>query len=300
MTQSNKKLIMLYALIPAFLSTFVGMFYLVYQYYAFLSSPLFENWDRSFFYYIIVNVLTVLKDHFSSLWPLLIVAIILTIFYFLVPSFCEGAIIQMVARRRNKQEVRTGDGFRYGILSFLPIFEYSLIAKSFSIVSIITWSAFVLRNLGWGWFNGLLPFFVIFAVVCVILTLLFTYSEFFIVIDDRPVMEAISKSTVLVITHLEETILLSILMLIIGIRIIIQLLFVLLIPLVMLFLVYIFASTAFPAIGIVSAGVIGLVLLYLASYLSGIIHVFAASVWTFTFLDLTNLEDVSARESAAK
>lgn len=294
-TQSNKKMIMWYALIPSFLTTLVGMFYLVYQYYAFLSSPIFENWERSFSYYALANIYRLVMGHFQSLWPLIIVAIIATIFYFLIPSFCEGSIIQLLARKRNGQDVKTRDGIRFGILYFLPIFEYSLFVKTFSITSLMTWLAFVLRNLGWDWFYFVLPFFAVMAVAGIILTLLFTYTEFFIVIDDRGVMEAVAKSTVLVVTHLEETILLTILMLIIGLRIIVQLLFVLLIPAIMVLLAYLFASTAIPSIGLIVGGIAGLVMLYLAAYLSGIIHVFAASVWVFTFLDLTNLEEESAR-----
>jgi hypothetical protein len=84
-------------------------------------------------------------------------------------------------------------------------------------------------------------------------------------------------------------------MLIISVRILIQLLFVLLIPVAIIGSIYLFASSI-PWVGFAVGGLLGFGLLYLASYLSATIHVFAATVWTFSFLYLTNEPVVSARE----
>ncbi|HLG25381.1 MAG TPA: hypothetical protein VI588_01120 [Candidatus Gracilibacteria bacterium] len=294
-TQRNKKMIIWYAFVPSLLTTLTGMLYLVYQYFAFRSSPLFENWEQSFTTLVVTNVLSVIRDNFSTTLPLIIAAVIIGILYIFIPSFCEGAIIQLVARRRNGQDVRTRDGIRHGFLSFLPLFEYSWIIRTFSLVSFLTWAAFVARNLGWAALNTFAPIFIICMIVGVILTIIFTYTEFFIVIDDRKVIESIAKSSVLVVTHLEETILLSILMIIISLRIIIQIVFVLLIPIVVTAVIYGIASAALPTLALVVGGLIGLILLYIASYLSGTIHVFASTVWTFTFLELTGQEYINAR-----
>ena len=297
-TQNSKRLILIYAFFPALLTTLVGILYLVYQYYAILSSPLIENWEQSFTTVFVTNVIQVIRDNFSWTWPIILFAAIIVILYLFIPSFCEGAIIQLVARKRNGQQVRARDGIGHGFLSFLPLFEYSLLIKTFSIVSILTWSSFIARNLSWSVLETFFPIIIIVGIVGIILTLLFTYSEFFIVIDDRGVIESITKSSVLVITHLEETLLLSILMLIISLRILIQIVFVLLIPIVVALIFYLIASTALPSVAFIVGGIIGILLLYLASYLSSIIHVFAASVWTFTFLELTNEDYISAREKA--
>ncbi len=295
-TQNNKKLIMVYAFIPALLGTLAGILYLIYQYYAVISSPLVENWESSFTIMFVSNVLQVLRDNLSWSWPIIIAVIIIVVAYLLIPSFCEGAIIQLIARKRNKQDIRTRDGIKYGMLSFLPLFEYSWVTRTFSLVSMISWTSFVGRNLGWNALEAFLPLAIFMAIVGAILTVIFTYSEFFIVIDDCGVIEAISKSSVLVVTHLEETLLLSILMLIISLRIIIQIVFVLLIPAVVAVIIYYVTSAAVPLLAFIIGGVIGALLLYLAAYLNSIIHVFAASVWTYTFLELTHDDYVSARE----
>jgi len=297
-TQENKKMIMVYAFLPALLGTLAGILYLIYQYYAILSSPLVENWPQSFTTVFVTNVLQVLRDSLSWSWPLIVAAIVVVILYLIIPSICEGAIVQLIARKRNKQDVRTRDGLKFGLLSFLPVFEYSWITRTFSIVSMISWTSFVARNLGWGAFDAFLPLAIFFAIVGIILTLIFTYTEYFIIIDDRRVIESIAKSSVLVITHLEETLLLSVLMLIISLRIVVQIVFVLLIPAIVAIIIYFVTSAALPIAAFIAGGVIGAVLLYVASYLNSIIHVFAASVWTFTFLELTHEDHLSARDQA--
>lgn len=297
-TQSSKRIIRWYAIPTAFVTTAVGILYLIYQFYAFKSSPLFEDWSQSFTSVALQQVLQIIRDNFTMVLPFIVAAIIIGIIYLLLPSFCEGALIQLIARKRNGQEHKIRDGIRYGMLSFLPLFEYSWIARSFSLISILTWSSFLMRNFSWEFFQTSIPIMILLAVVFAIATVVFTYTEFFIVIDDRKVVESIAKSSVLVVTHLERTLLLSILMLIIGVRILIQILFVLLIPLVMIGVVYLIALATLPIVAITVGGIIGLILLYIASYLNATIHVFAVAVWTFTFLDLTNEEFISARETA--
>jgi hypothetical protein len=299
-TQSNKKMIIWYAFFPALLSTLSGIIYALYQFYAFKSSTLFENWPRSFGYYLFTTVLGVIRDNFSSFVPFLIFAIVIGILYIFVPPLCEGSIIQLVARKKNGVEVRTRDGLRFGPMSFLPLFEYSWMARTFNLVAVFSMMSTIARNLGWETLNTFMPIIIIYAIVGVFLTVVFTYTEFFIVIDDYKVFKAITKSCVLVISHLGETIMLSILMLIISVRILVQILFVLLIPIIISGSIYIFASSTLPVIGITIGAVLGLITLYIASYLSAVIHVFAATVWTFTFLELTAEPRINARGEAVK
>lgn len=294
-TQNNKRLISWYAFLPALLSTLFGILYVAYQYFSFVNSPLFGQ-EQTFLAQVALRAREFVENNGDLLVPFVIVVVILGVLYLLIPSFCEGAIIQIIARKRNGQDVRMRDGIRYGMMSFLPIFEYSWLVRTFSLVSVFTWAGFLARNLGWDALNAFTPILIVYFIVGLIVAVVFTYTEFFIVIDDRKVLESISKSSVLVMTHLEETLLLSILMLIISVRILLQIVFVLLIPGAMLLIIYLFASASIPLAAFVLAGAVGLALLYIASYLNATIHVFAASVWTFTFLELTTAEMTSARD----
>ncbi|MEI8096979.1 MAG: hypothetical protein WCG73_02640 [Candidatus Moraniibacteriota bacterium] len=128
------------------------------------------------------------------------------------------------------------------------------------------------------------------------MTLLFTYADLFIIIDDQGVMSAIAKSAKIVVIHWQRTFLITILMAIITARIILQILLLLLIPGAILLAAGYIATVTLQTIGIIIGVGIGAVALFFAAYLNAAIEIFAYAVYTYTFLDLTSEKEVSARE----
>lgn len=295
-TQEHKKLALYYGAIPAFFTTGVGVGYIIYQYYSFLSSQLFQNWEHKFITVVLEYVFNFLLNNSYLLLPLIITSIIVLIGYFILPVICQGALIQLVARRKNGQIVNGRKGVNYGLLSFLLLFEYRLLIQTFSVTSVFSTIAFTLRIMGWGIMTTIVPIMIFIAVLGVVLALFLTYTEFFIVIDGEKVFKSMTNSFSLVIKNLEETLLVTILMLIIGLRIIIQILFVLLIPVFVIGGVYLMTLANLPHLGIVVGALMGLIGLVVAAYLTGIIHTFTVIVWTFTFLKLTEAGELNARE----
>ncbi len=295
-TQSNKKLIIWYGFIPALLTTFVGILYVIYQILAFKSSPLFDDAPTSFLYELLTTILNFIQSNFSISIPLIIIGIILLIMFLLLPVLFDASMIQVIARRRNGQNVTLGDGLRYGVLRFLPLFEFSLLMKTFSFISITTEAAFILRNLGPNVFQNLLPVIIIVFVVALILHILFTFAEYYIVIDESGVTSGIVKSCTLVILNIQQTFMLVILMLIIAIRILIQMVLIIIIPAVIITGLAYYASVSLPEYGLVILGFLSVIFVLFASYLAAVVHVFSVTVWTHTFLDFTSEELVSARE----
>ena len=167
---------------------------------------------------------------------------------------------------------------------------------TFSIISISTEAAFILRNLGPEVFSTLTPIFIIILVVTFIIHILFTFAEYYIIIDGTGIMTAIVKSCTLVILNIQQTVMLAILMLIIAVRILIQIILIIIIPAMVVIGLAYYASVSLPDYGL--AILIGLSCLFLlfASYLAAVVHVFSVAVWTYTFLDFTSEEIVSARE----
>ncbi|MEK7523930.1 MAG: hypothetical protein AAB588_02755 [Patescibacteria group bacterium] len=300
-TREHPKLMWWYAFIPSLVTTLIGILYLLYQFYSFKFSPLFDNAPRSFLTEVISRTAEFLSEH-SNLWiPAIIVTIVVLIFYALLPTLSQGALIQLIAKMRGGDVIHPVRGISLGLLVFLPLLEYHLLVKTFSIFSVFTEAGFVLRNLGPGAFETLLPVFIAALVIGFILMLLFTYSEFFIVLDRKPVLAAMGRSAKLVILSWQHTFLIAILMLIIGLRIIINIIAVLLVPALMLFSAGFLASATLTNIGIYIGIALSFVALFVASYFTGILNVFANAVWTFTFLELmqekTTQEVMSASAS---
>lgn len=297
-TRENKKMMWWYAFVPSVLTTLIGIIYLAYQYFSFLRSPLFQNAERSFLTELISTIFDFLNAH-GGLWiPAIIITIIVLILYALLPTLLQGGMIQLIARKRKGEDIRLSNGISLGALVFLPLLEYHLAIKSFSIISLFTEAAFVLRNLGPDAMGTLLPVFIVAVIVAVILTLLFTYSEFFVVLDKKPVLKAMGRSAKLVILSWQHTFLIAILMAIIGLRIIINIIAVLLVPALLVFSAGLLAMVTLTQVGIVIGIILSFVGLFVASYFTGILNVFANAVWTYTYLEL--MEEKQTKEFMAE
>lgn len=277
-----------YTFLPSLLNTLIGILYLLYQFFSFKRSPLFENADKSFLSEVISTTVGFLNSH-GNLWiTALSTAAIILVLYLLLPTLCQGGLIQLIARKWRGKDVNISDGISLGLLVFLPLLEYHLLIKGFSIISLFTEAAFVLRNLGPGALQTLLPVFSVAALIGFLLTLLFTYSEFFIVLHKKPVLRSMGRSAKLVLISWRHTFLIGILMLIIGLRIFINIIAVLLVPSLLFFSAGFLATITLTKIGIAIGVLVSGIGLFVASYFTGILQLFATSVWTFTFIALTH------------
>lgn len=299
-TQQNKKLIIWFGFIPAILTTSVSIGYLAYQFFAFKKSWVFDDPEGSFLHDVVSFIWAFVTSHLSWTVPLVIATVILAIIYLLFPTLAKASAIQKIARNRNGQEAGIGTGLKYGLMSFLPLFEYHLLIKTFAFFSILIEMSFVLRNLGSVIFKLLLPVFLLFIVISFLLTLFFTFTDFFIVIDGMGVFESMKKSGRLVFMHWKHTFLITLLMVIIGIRVIIQAFVVFFIPIIIVLITGYIATVTIPVTGLLVGGIVGGITLIVASYLNGIVDIFSYSVWTLAFLELTGEKEVSARDVALK
>lgn len=295
-TQQNKKLIYWFGFLPSIFTTTAGILYLGYQFFAFKKSELFEHARQSFFSDVISFVFRFLSAHAQSTWLIVLIVAALVLIYLLFPTLTQAAAIQVIARHRNGQEATLGDGIRFGLGNYLPLFEYHTVVKVFGVFTILFEGAFVLRQ-SVDLFMTLLPVFILFFVVGVIMTLLFTYADLYIIIDNEHVIPSITKSAKIVLLHWQKTFFITLLMMLIGIRIILQIILLLLVPAAILFAAGYIATITLQAIGIIIGIMIGLAALFFAAYLGGVVDIFAYTVYTYTFLDLTSEKILSPRDT---
>jgi hypothetical protein len=294
--QANKSMMKWYALVPSIFSTIAGVLFICYQYFSFRTQVGPDGQEHSVIYNFMLAIFDYFKTNPQSIWYLIIFGILAIIFYLFYPTFAQGAMIQLIARKKAGQDVKLVNGITYGLGSFLPMFEYHLAIRSFSLTAIITESTFVIRNLGSDFIGFLLPIFFLISIAGLFLTLFFTFVEWYIAIDDEGVFAAMQKSASLVFRNWQHTVLVLILLSVIVIRVIINMILVFLIPLVVFAGVGLIASVTFKAIAMSVAIVISLGTLYVAGYLGGTLSVFSHAVWTSVFLELSSKVD-SAREA---
>lgn len=292
-TQVHLKKLIWYGAVPAFFKTLVSSVYLAYQYHAFKTSALFTGRDP--------NMGDTLKEVWGiiSNYPKLsiflgVATLIVLGSYTLLPPIFNGALIHALMKIKNYEPI--SGSLEIGLRRFFPMFEFAVISGSFSIITVFTESSFVLRWWGENVFFFILPIFLFIAMVGLIASFLFAYTEFFIVVDNKRVIKSIGESVILVLSNLRKTILIFILMLLISIRVILNVVLILLIPMIVVALAGFMASIFYSLIGHIVIAVFGLAALVGSAYLMGLFHVFSTAVWVYTYSLLAHKEHAPIKD----
>lgn len=284
-TQVHLKKLIWYGAIPSFFTIVVSSIYLAYQYHAFKTSVFFGAHGSA-------DVLGTAK----TLWGVVtshptfsIVLIVLSFFFFLgytlVPPIFNGTLIHALTKISKYESIE--GSMEVGVRRFFPMFEFGLLTGAFGITTLFTESSFILRWWGESIFFITLPFLLFIAIVGFIISFLFAYAEFFIVLHNKKLIKSIMESTILVISNLRKTFLVFVLMILISVRIILNVVLVLLVPMLMILATSYFANTFWSILGAILIGLFGLGVLLVSSYLFGLFHIFAVTVWVLTFNLLT-------------
>lgn len=297
-TQVHLKKLFWYGFTPSFFTVVVSSVYLTYQYNAFKHSSLFGTELAPGEYAgLAAKVWELASSHSGVSIFLIILSVLIFIGYMLTPPTFRGTLICALMRIKNYESI---DGsFEVGVRRFFPMFEFGLLMGSFSVTTLFTESSFVARWWGLNILFLVLPFLLFVAAAGLVVSFLFTYTEFFIVLQNRGITKSIMESTILVIANLRKTFLVFVLMLLIGVRIILNVVLVLLIPMLLAIVMTYFATTYFSVIGIILVGLVALAVLIVSSYLFGLFHIFATAVWVLTFCELTEKKEVKPVAPAA-
>ena len=293
-TQVHLKKLIWYGAVPAFFSTIVSSVYLAYQYNAFKTSALFSGTDGPDLAGEIKLIWNLIAAYPKFTIFLVILGIIIIGGYVLLPPIFNGTLIQALMNIKKYEPI--AGSMEIGVRRFFPMFEFGIITGSFSIITVFTESSFILRWWGQNVFLVILPLFLFIATVGLIVSFLFTYSEYFIILKDHRVIESMKESSILVLSNLRKTFLIFILIMLIGVRAILNVILILLIPFGVVLITGYLATTYLHLIGIILSSIFGIGILIVSSYLMGLFNVFATAVWVFTYAALTEKSQHVARD----
>lgn len=221
---------------------------------------------------------------------IMVVFCVLLLFEWFVPHMAEGAIIGLSAKAQRRDEVK--GGLVLALYNFFPIFaihEFLILASAPMIVTLIS---LVLRYISGEakWFMiSTIIFFWIFSVV---LKFLFSFAQPAIVIDKVGIFESMGRSFKLIVSHLGQIMFLLLLLVVISLRILLNTLIVLIIPAIVLGLAWLLGTFLPVFLTVIIGSVVALVLIGIASYFFGYLHVFKQTVWTITYMELKRHKDL--------
>lgn len=224
-------------------------------------------------------------------WSLIIFIFSLVAVELVFPHFARGAVIGLAAKAHTKQEVK--GGLVLALYNCVPILIVHELFVLGGISTVITIGSLMIRYGPAGDFLllplGLLIFFWAFSNA---LHFFAAFAEEAIVIHKMGPFEAIGKSMKLIISHLGHIVFLLILLFVISLRILINIVMILLIPGIVMGIGLLLAQVFSPVLSYSIGSFIGLILMVVGSYFFAYVTVFKQTVWTITYLELSQLRDL--------
>ncbi len=216
----------------------------------------------------------------------------LYIISFLTSVLADGAIISSIAKTESSGEPVSGrTAFGLGVQSFLRLVEFKLATSAFS-VSWLTLMILLIDFYSSKYLDGVsivrqfLPLTVFISVVVLTLAILFTYAEVHFVVERSSIPEALRRSTKLVVFYLQETFILMTLLALIFLRTLVNVALVFFLPGAVVALTTLLTQSISPELSLTILVVVGIITLWLAARISGVLLVFTHAVWTLTYLAL--------------
>lgn len=204
----------------------------------------------------------------------------------------EGGIISAIAKMYDQQvELNFSKTISFGIQSFLSLTEYRVLTNAFHIGSYIVYILLIRFYLRIYFPDSTLisdfaPVLIIIGILVTIATIFLNYADYHLVIHKAPVIDSIKKSATLVLFHFQETLLISVLLVLMVIRTLLNMLLIFALPAIAVYIIT-FTQILLPENIALAVALTFVILIFIWSVIiSGTLMVFTTAVWTLTFLEL--------------
>ncbi len=219
------------------------------------------------------------KDYFTEV---LISFGVLFILYIFVAPLAEWAIIEMIHsyRKTNGQKVhRTLQGVFDGFRHFLPLFEAHNVIAVFKPLTIITFYILLLRIFWKGFFVPITYIMGGYLIFAFFLNMCFSYAKFFIIFENRGVIESLSLSTGMAVRHIGITIQLYYTMILLYLRTIIVAIIFLVLPFAISSIVTFFTIIGVQVVLLIIFWILSFVFFMFIVHLNSTLEIFVEATW---------------------
>lgn len=226
-------------------------------------------------------------SHSGMTWLVITLIAIGALLLFVLEPWVHATLLLSVRQKFDQPERRLSlrkqlfDGHAH----FVQLLEYHALLAPFSMVSLILYTASFFRYTHGGdtFYSVFLPFLIIMGGLSIFTHFFFIFMPFFLVCEKEEFFKAMTRSVGLVFLHFGKTVSLFLVMILVNLRVIVNALVVIGVPVGLISLATYFAASAYYSLFLIFAGLASLVLIAGAGYLTSILEVFAVSFWYRAF-----------------
>lgn len=241
-------------------------------------------------YVVLLNkkeeVLVVLLNflHSNYFVEIIILALIFLIIYIIIIPIFDWWLIYYIDKKNNWESISGSELIWWWVYRFPPFFEYSNLFSQLKFISLINTYLFCLRFvwINYMWLLNYIFFFLL--IFSVILNILFAYSKFEIVLNNKKALDSVAWSIKISLYNLWTTIRLYFFLFIVNIRIILNFFVFLFFPIIIVAALTYITSKIFLAITITILTIVFIIFILLLWYLWGVFEVFKTSVWYYAYI----------------
>ncbi len=286
-TSKNKKKLFKYWFFPSLFTVIIWVIYISYQIQAFNHYSILWEWDIDFLG-IVDTAWTWIKLHAGLTSFLVFLSFFCTLMYFFSPIICEAALVHYIAQIKLWKEARWWIAVAFD--KFFHLLEFSALLSPLSFIAFFTESSFVIRNYWiWTWLV-FIPFFTLMLLSWIIVTFLFSFTQQFIILENKDMIWWIKNSSKLVLWNIKHNFFLWGIMLIIIVRILLNIVLILLIPVIVIFITQLFTSFALIWLWLTMWLIVWAMLIWSSAYLLAGFTIFTSAVWTIAFITFRKSE----------
>lgn len=297
-TDEHNSRLFWYGFVPALLTTVLSALTYSFQGYRYWTEFVVQGDVRSAVLNLFGSFLTFFAENLGTGLLILFLGILFFLAYYFLPIIFHGGLIKILPKVLDREVVKFRMGLVYGGRYFFKLFEYKTLFSPFRITWVLlTYS--ILKIFSPELLAPMAIPLILWFIINVSVNLLFVFVEYFIVLKDMLVLESIRASMKMVFLHIEDVLLMIGLILLMELRMLINVLFLVGIPLLFFFLLSFFTNTLLINIGTGFIVGIAIALLLFISWLNAHITVFITSAWLLTFLYFQKELPVEAENTQA-
>ena len=221
--------------------------------------------------------------HSDYITEFIIWAIIFIILYVLIIPIFEWAIIRYIAKKDIEKSAEVWESLSVWLYRFLPIFEYDNLFSEFKFLSIVNWYLFFLRFFEFKYINVISYVFLWLFLFSIIINILFAYSKYIIILENKKVFESIWKSAKLSLMNLKNTFKLYFLMFILNIRVIFNFVIFLIFPVLIVFVIWFVTTQLIKTLALIVIWTIFVWFILFLWYLAWVLEALKTAIWYYAY-----------------